>query len=304
MLYQARAQAWREGAIESGAQALHERFLAHGNPFGDDLESALDTFTSEADFQRKGRVLFRPGCRSLAECPEQAAATLSLLRRLGADHVSLPARDDVPGCCGGPLRAIGDETGLQTTASGLQQYFNRQRTWVTTSSSCLGTVSDGYRDAGFSVNAELLHLSEYLLFFRARLSTLGSEATSLWAKDGGDTPQVLIHDACGLHRRLNRGSAVHQVVETLTGRPAQSLAHSPGRTHCCGAGDFFDLRCPDSAATVADWSAQAQPAPAASWIVTGDSDCVEALRGSYPQNEVMGLSSLLERWLEPILNVE
>lgn len=304
MLYQARAQAWREGAIESGAKALHERFLAHGNPFADELDSALEDFTSESDYQRKGRVLFWPGCRTLSECPERAATTLSLLRLLGADHVSLPARDDVPGCCGGPLRAIGDETGLQSTASGLHQYFNRQRTWVTASSSCLGTVSGGYRDAGLSVNVELLHLGEYLLFFRARLAALGSEALEHRASNNQDTPQVLVHDACGLQRRLARGSAVRQVVETLTGLPARSLAPSPGRTHCCGAGDFFDLRCPDSASSVADWSAKAQPAPAGAWVVTGDTDCVEALRSAYPQNEVMDLCSLLERWLEPILNEE
>ena len=302
MLYRARARAWSKGAIEDGAKALHESFLNHGNPFGDDLESALEDVTSESDYHRKGRVLFWPGCRTLAECPEQAATTLSLLRLLGADHVSLPARNDVPGCCGGPLRAIGDETGFQTTASGLHQYFNRQRTWVTTSSSCLGTVSSGYPDAGLSVNAELLHLGEYLLFFRARLSALGSEAIERRTRSGEPTPLVLVHDACGLHRRLARGSAVHQVVEALTGSPTQSLAPSPGRTHCCGAGDFFDLRCSDSSASVADWSAQAQPAPAGAWIVTGDSDCVAALRGAYPQNEVMGLSSLLERWLEPIID--
>ena len=69
-----------------------------------------------------------------------------------------------------------------------------------------------------------------------------------------------------------------------------------------GAGDFFDLRCPDSAETVGRWAAQAQPAPTGAWIVTGDSDCVDSLQKAYPKNQVMGLSGLLERWLKPIID--
>ena len=301
MLYKARSLAWQQGAIEAGSARLHEHFLKHGNPYSSDLNSSLAEFTSEADYQRKGRVLFWPGCRALAKHPARVASTLRLLRLLGADHVSLPARKDVPECCGGPLRTIGDETGLQTVASGLHQYFNRQRTWVTASSSCLGTVSQGYRDAGLSVNAELLHLGEYLLFFRARLATLGREAQEARTKTAkAPTPHIFIHDACGLQRRWARGTAVHQVVETLTGNSARSLAAGPGRTHCCGAGDFFDARCVDSAEAVGRWAAKAQPAPSGAWIVTGDSDCVDSLQSAYPRNPVMGLSGLLERWVKPI----
>ena len=300
MLYRARALAWEHGAIERGSKALHERFLAHGNPFSADLRGALEQCTTEADYQRKGRVLFWPGCRALSQQPEHVAATLAVLRLLGADHVSLPARVDVPDCCGGPLRAIGDETGLRAVASGLQQYFNRQRTWVTASSSCLGTVTDAYQGAGLAVNAEALHLGEYLLFFRARLTTLGAEASAARKATAQKAPEVVVHDACGLQRRLARGGAVHQVVEALTGSPARSLAPSPGRTHCCGAGDFFDQRCPDAAMQVGRWAAQAQPAPAGAWVVTGDSDCVEALQSSYPENPVMDLSGLLQRWLAPL----
>ena len=48
------------------------------------------------------------------------AGRVELLHRLGAEHISLPARDDVPTCCGAPLRVIGDRTGLQVVASGSQ----------------------------------------------------------------------------------------------------------------------------------------------------------------------------------------
>jgi len=301
MLYQGRAQAWDEGAIAPGSQALHERFLEHGNPFSADLGEVLREQGEDGDFQRKGRVLFWPGCRSLAERPEQVRRTVEMLRSLGAEHVSLPAREDVPTCCGAPLRVIGDQTGLRVVASALNQYFNRQRTWVTSSSSCLSTVIDGYREAGLSINAELLHLGEYLLFYRAKLAQLATESTSIREARGEAVAEVVVHDACALQRRLGRATAIHQVVETVTGAPSRSLAPSAARTHCCGAGDFHDLRRPEAAAAVGLWAAQTQPAPAGAWIVTGDSDCVACLQASHPRNRVLGLAEFLHTWLEPVL---
>ncbi len=299
MLYQARAAAWQQGAIDAGSRSIHERFLEHGNPFRAGLAEKLREFSPPEDFQRKGRVLFWPGCRSLAEQPEQAGRTVQLLRQLGADHVSLPARDDVPTCCGAPLRVIGDCTGLQSVASGLQQYFNRQRTWVTSSSSCLATVMDGYQQAGLAVNAELLHLGEYLLFFCEKLSELAVESNR--TRSDQDRPQVVVHDACALQRRLHRAAAVHQVVGTVTGTESRSLATSANRTQCCGAGDFHDLRRPQAAAQTGCWAAEVQPAPPGAWIVTGDSDCVESLRRDYPRNRVLSLPDFVTTWLEPVL---
>jgi len=299
MLYEARAAAWAAGAVDAGSKALHERFLEHGNPFSSGLRESLHEHGTAGDFQRKGRVLYWPGCRKLAEEPEQVARTVAMLHRVGADHVSLPARDDVPTCCGAPLRVIGDRTGLQVVASGLQQYFNRQRTWVSSSSSCLNTVIDGYQEAGLAINAELLHLGEYLLFFRARIAQLGRESRELREERGEPVPQVVIHDACALQRRLGRAASVHQVVEAVTGKPSRSLAPSANRTHCCGAGDFHDLRRPEAAKAVGTWAAQVQPAPRSAWIVTGDSDCVAALQAAHPQNHVMDLTDFLHTWIEP-----
>tara|TARA_Y100001968_G_scaffold161250_1_gene147504 strand:+ start:226 stop:1392 length:1167 start_codon:yes stop_codon:yes gene_type:complete len=298
MVHLGRALAWERGIAPDGARQFHGRCLEHGHPFGASLDRALEPFADDLDFQPKGRVLFWPGCRALAERPAQVAGTLDLLRRLGADHVSLPSRDDVPDCCGGALRSIGDRPGLQSNASGLHQFFNRQRTWVTASSTCLDTVSRSYPQEGLRINAELLHLAEYLLFFRARLASMGREAARRRTAARLPAISVRVHDACGLQRRLAKGPLVHEVVAVLCGQPAPSLAASPGRTHCCGAGDFFDCREPARAQAVGAWAARSQPAAPGSWIVTGDSDCEQALQAQYPNCEVMGLSTLILRWID------
>jgi len=226
---------------------------------------------------------------------------MDLLRKLGADHVSLPSREDVPSCCGGALRAIGDRPGLQASAAGLQQYFNRQRTWVSPSATCLHTLRSGYPSVGIEIHAEVLHLGEYLLFFRERLEQLGASARAA-QPEGAVRPTVFLHSSCTLHRRLGRGGPVSRVVAAVTGREAEHLSPGPDRTSCCGAGDFHDLRRPAAAEEMANWSARDVKLPQHPWIITGDSTCEGSLRRGYAgRAEVFDLMGFLLAWLKPVL---
>jgi Fe-S oxidoreductase len=299
-LYEARAEAWEQGAIPAGAKALHEAQLSSGTAFGIDARAVLKEHAGDGDFDKKGRVLYWPGCRQLAEAPTEVKATMALLRALGADHVSLPARDDVPGCCGAALRVIGDRRGFAATAAGLQQYMNRQRTVVTSDSGCIGALRDGFPEVGHDINAEVLHLGEYLLFFDERLKELGAQACAAWEASGEAWPTFVVHDACGLHRRQGRGQAVHAVVAAVTGTDPRTFGPSADRTACCGAGDFHDVRRPDAAKQVAAASIPNDLARGA-WVITGDTTCRGALANAAPQR-VFDLVGFLAEWLNPVLN--
>jgi len=300
MLYEARAEAWEHGAIPAGAKDLHARYLRSGNPFGADLEAELETYATPADFDRKGRVLYWPGCRELAEQPERVADVMALFRALGADHVTLPARDDVPGCCGAPLMAIGDRTGLTVAAVALHQYFDRQRTWVTGSGSCLSAVTRGWPSVGQEVHAEVLHLAQYLLFFKDALADLGKRAMEVAQPT---LPTLIVHDACSLQRRTARGEAVHEVLKLATGVTPEPFGPDTERTGCCGAGDFHDLTRPDEAAAVAEWSTRDRRYPANARVVTGDVGCVGSLRSAIPAHvPVQDLVGFLAEWLAPVLH--
>lgn len=302
LLYAGRAEAWEHGGITAQQSTLHQTHLRSGNPFGIDLQGSLKEHAAPEDFQRKGRVLYWPGCRGMAEQGERIGAEMNLLRQLGASHVSLPTREDVPGCCGGALRALGDRHGLQASAAGLQQYFNRQRTWVSPSATCLHTLREGYPSVGIEIHAEVLHLGEYLLFFRERLKQLGTAARSARSDEPSALPAVFLHSSCTLHRRLGRGSPVAEVVAAVTGREVVHLPPGPDRTNCCGAGDFHDLRRPAAAEEMASWSARDVELPRHAWIITGDSTCEGALRKGYAgRAEVFDLMGFLLSWLEPVL---
>ena len=300
-LYAGRAEAWEHCGPQEQQGPLHATHLRSGNPFGIDLQESLKQHAAAEDFQRKGRVLYWPGCRGMAEQGERIGAEMELLRTLGANHVSLPSREDVPGCCGGALRALGDRPGLQASAAGLQQYFNRQRTWVSPSATCLHTLREGYPSVGIEIHAEVLHLGEYLLFFREALERLGAAARAA-RTDGDSPPTVFLHSSCTLHRRLGRGGPVAEVVAAVTGGEVEHLPPGPDRTSCCGAGDFHDLRRPAAAEEMANWSARDVELPQRAWIVTGDSTCEGSLRRGYAgRAEVFDLMGFLLAWLEPAL---
>jgi len=299
LLYAARAEAWEQGAVPDGAKALHEVYLRSGNPFGIDTAAELLASASDEDFDRKGRVLYWPGCRELAERPERQGDVMRLFRSLGADHVSLPARQDLPGCCGGPLRAIGDEAGLSMAAAGLHQYFERQRTWVTPATDCLQTVLKGWPESDHALAVEVLHVAEYLTFFKDQLADLGRAAME---QAQPSLPTLIVHDACGLARRLDRGAAVYDVLEAATGVRPSSFGPTPERTICCGAGDFHDLRRPDAAAAVARYAVRDRELPRGSIVVTGDASCVASLGSATPDGvEVHDLVGFLLSWLDPVL---
>jgi len=296
-LYAARADAWTNGAVPDGAQLLHKHYLDSGNPFGADLHSSMREHADDgSDFDRKGRVLFWPGCRSLHEQPDQVAEVMNVFRALGADHVSLPSRKETP-CCGAPLRAIGDEAGFQVAIAANQQYFNRQRTWVTPSADCLNAVREGYPSTGNAITAEVLHLSEYLAFFTEQLADLGYAAYERGARLGQPAPEVVVFDSCGVGRRAGRGEAIYAVMEAVLGSTPASFAPTPGRTVCCGAGDFHDLRRPDAADQTAKYAVEQGSARSGSWIVVTDSGCLAGLRRALPEHRVDDLTGFLVGWL-------
>lgn len=299
MLYTARAEAWKNGAVPDGAALLHRRHLDSGNPFGEDLHAALQEHADEADFDRKGRVLFWPGCRLLHEAPAEVAGLMNIFRALGADHISLPARKQTP-CCGAPLRAIGDEAGFQVAIAGLQQYFNRQRTLITPSGECLNAIREGYGSTGNEITAEVLHLSEYLLFFRDQVADLGKAAMDRMERRDEPVPTLVVFDSCGVRRRAGRGDAVYDVIEAATGSRPGSFGPSPDRTVCCGAGDFHDLRRPEAAAQVADFATAGRAVPDGAWVVATDSGCIASLRGALGDRaRVVDLVGFLVAWLGP-----
>jgi len=300
LLYRARAEAWKREAIPAGTRSLLEACKDSGNPFGIDPKALLYEHGKRRDFDKTGRVLYWPGCRSLAEEPERIGRTMALLRAVGADHVSLPASRGPVTCCGAPFRVAGDVTGFIAAADGNQAWFDRQRTLVSPCSQCLTTIGEGYAEIGIEVHAELMHLAEYLLFFRARIAELGREAME---RARPPLPRVLVHDACGLHRRLGRAEPVHDVVEAATGVRPESWALDPGRTACCGGGDFHDLRRPEAAAEVATWALRDRTLLPGTRVVTGDRTCLASLRAGLPDEvQVDDLVGFLLGWLAPAID--
>jgi Fe-S oxidoreductase len=300
LVHQARAEAWRHDAAPPATRALAEACADGGNPFGIDVKTVLIENARRRDFDKMGRVLYWPGCRELAETPERLPAEMDLLRAIGASHVSLPTRRGALPCCGAALKSAGDRGGFVTTAQTLEPYFNRQRTVVTPCGQCLLTLSEGYVEAGAPIHAETLHVAEYLLFFRGALADLGRRAMER-AKPA--LPRLFVHDSCALHRRLERSEAVYEALEAATGLRPEPFGPTPGRTSCCGAGDFHDLRRPEAARATAEHSVRHRPLPEGAVVITGDRTCLESLRGALPDDlPVHDLMGFLVEWLAPALD--
>lgn len=298
LVYRGRAEARARGAVPRRTAAMQAAIRRTGNPLGADLRTACAGDAGEAGTGSLD-VVFWPGCRSVAADPGRAGRTLGLLRAVGSPRASLPPGGAAGSCCGAPLRVSGDPAGFAVAAAGQRSWLARAGTLVTPCSQCLLTFAVGFEEAGAFVRPEVLHLAEYLCRFRGALADLGRLAME---RARPPLPRILVHDSCGLFRRSDRAQAVHEVIHAVSGVRPEPFAPEAGRTSCCGAGDFYDLRDPRGSAEVAAWSVRDRDIPEGARVVTGDATCLVSLRAALPaQVPVDDLEGFLLGWLAPAM---
>ena len=298
LLHRERARAIREDRAPESVRALTERIRKDGSWYGPDQAERLREATPNSRTDRRGRVLLWPGCAGVEHGASDLEVLLDLLDQVGADHVSLPTRAELP-CCGAWLAWAGDESGLRDQARAVEQWFNRQRTLVSPSSACLDTIRRRYPEVGVEIQAELFHITEYLLLFRDTLAEVLAGARQAWIERGG-VPTVAFHDPCHLARGRGETDAPRELLRLALGTDPLDLVHNTDHTRCCGGAPGYQALYPETAAAMARAVVEDRSALAATWLVSGDPACGHQLASAGGATEVMDIVGFLVRFLEPV----
>ncbi len=230
-LFAGRAEAARRGVTHPALEGYLGRFRARDVRLG---KQARTIFPRER-FAEDAQVALWPGCDALDKGEADVRAQLTLLDRLGENHVRVV---DAEQTCGGyPLLAAGLVDAFRWHATRVAAELARYRTVLMSCSACVYALRSLYPAEGVHVAAEILHVSEYLAPMTERLP-----APKAAPKDG----PVYYHDPCYLARYLS----LMEAPRKLLGRVAEvkEFGWSHRDTECCGGGGLL----PKTMPTIAD----------------------------------------------------
>jgi Fe-S oxidoreductase len=220
-------------------------------------------------------VAYFPGCMTDRLYPEQGAAIVSVLRRLGV-RVVVPAGLN---CCGLPANNSGDDRHARWMARQTIRMLEATdaEIIVSGSASCVATLTQDYAhlfrdEPAWRARAE--RLSGRVIDFTSFLDGIAQPAPGALAL--GAPEVVTYHDSCQGLNALGLRDEPRRILGSVLGCEIRELAES---TLCCGFGGSFSFEYPDVAKRLMNHKLNDAMATGAPTLVTDNQGCIMHLRG-------------------------
>ena len=217
----------------------HKRFAEwtkqNHNPYLEPHNKRLDWLPEEFNIKpmENADIVYYVGCTSSYRQKNIAKATVSILKKLGADFTILGLEE---WCCGSPLFRVGArEIGEEQAKHNIEAIEKvGAKTVVFSCAGCYRTFKTDYQEIFGKLNFNLLHITEFL-------SQLIKEGKLKITKEL--KMKVTYHDPCHLVRHLAHLGKNAMVAD----QPREILKNIPGvelvemdrvklNAFCCGAG--------------------------------------------------------------------
>jgi Fe-S oxidoreductase len=129
-------------------------------------------------------------------------------------------------CCGAPLYYAGDTKGFKKAAQKMKKEIERRGLdkVVTMCPACLKMMREVYPEAGFKLNVQLVHTTEFLasLLEEGKIKVKKAKGTATY------------HDPCLLANDMDITAAPRQIITAL-GYEIKEPVYTKEHAHCCGA---------------------------------------------------------------------
>lgn len=224
----------------------------------------------------KTSVLYFPGCAINFIYPEMGLATVSILRKLGAEVV-LPHNLV---CCSTPVFNSGDLDAARALASRNIEIMlgANVETIVTSCGSCGLTIKHEWADTlgvqgADTISRKAMDITEFVAqYFQERmLKRLDSLGV------------VTYHDSCHLRRGMGVQSEPRYLLAAAFGNHFVGMEQAD---RCCGGGGTFSIFHPELSQDVAELKVQRVIESGASIVAAGCPACVMQLRDSFIHRRV------------------
>jgi Fe-S oxidoreductase len=267
VLLAGRAEATSRGVGHPALAEYPDRFRAREARLGRQLRDAID----RDRFAEDAGVAFWPGCDAVDKDLDGVRAALALFDAAGADHVRVA--DVAPVCGGYPLLATGYLDMFRWHAGKVAAELKRFRTVILNCSACVHAVRALYPAEGVSVNAEVLHLSEFLAQSAERLREPAAKKT------------VYYHDPCYLARHTGIVEPPRRVLARVA--EVREFAWARSDTECCGGAGVLPKTMPAVADAMAKRRLGEIARKGGGTVVTSCATCAFMLRRNAPASVVV-----------------
>ncbi len=202
--------------------------IGEGNPLGEARKDRGEWAKGQSvkNFSEEMEILYFPGCYPSFDprAKKIATATAKILNSAGVDFGILGSKEN---CCGESIRKTGDEELFKRLARENIKTFidNGVKKILVSSPHCYHTFKNEYPE--FSVNFEIVHITEYLweLMNAGRL-TLTQPVEK----------KITYHDPCYLGRHNGIFDAPREILKKISGLELTEMPDTRIDSLCCGGG--------------------------------------------------------------------
>jgi len=222
MIEELRVQAVSEfGALPEHVK-FRERVEKVHNPYGAEHHNRV--LVETLGLPEKAEYVYFIGCTSNYRETSIRDATISVLQKADVDFTIVDEH-----CCGSPLLRTGQRDTVYDVAKQNVYVIEESgaKRVVTSCAGCFRTLTKDYPGLGFTINAEVIHITQLLseLFRNKKLNTKIQKSDII----------ATFHDPCHLGRACNIYDEPREVISVL---PITLIEMEPTRENawCCGAG--------------------------------------------------------------------
>lgn len=266
-----RADLVSNGHILPKHKTIADNVLRDGNPFGE-KKSVKETLGREP---HKAEIAYFAGCTATYRSKKTAAASLSILEKLGVDFTTL---DEI--CCGSVLQRVGwnEDDVVELMKKNVDAVkATGAKMLILSCAGCYRMFKLEYPKF-VDVPFEVLHITEFLARQDLKLSPLNEKVT--------------YHDPCHLGRHCNVYDAPREVIRKFPGVDFKEMEFNRATSHCCGGGGGVKSAFPEEAAAIS--KTRLNEASFADIIITTCPFCVANLTRTDEGSEYPKVVDLVE----------
>lgn len=222
----AREDAVKKGILFDHVKEIQKNILSSNNVYGrsnDERDKLLREISYEEPKDKK--ILIYTGCKASFEETKIVKNLYKILKEHGLSPSLLGSKEV---CCGAPLFDLGLTEEGKKIALKNAEILNQYETVIFVCSNCYKNIKQTYKEFGISVNAKLVHYSEYLF------SLLKDEPL----QKTDNSSKFIYHDPCKL-RDMNiidePRFLIQKVAENLI-----EFNRNKKNSYCCGRGSALD----------------------------------------------------------------
>ncbi len=233
----ARKEIVQEGLAPQSVIEVNEITQKHLNPYGEPNVNRFSKLKIGGNTKkRKSEILYFVGCTTAYKHPEIANSIIDIMKLTDADFTLLA---DSEQCCGSPLIRLGFEDEAKKLIAHNSKAINdlECKLVVTGCPGCHRTLKEDYPRLGFTLDAEVMHLTEYL------------DSTSKDISGQEFAKKVTYHDPCHLGRHSNIYDQPRNILQQVKGIKLVEMDWNKKNSNCCGSGGGLRVAYPNIAET-------------------------------------------------------